>query len=110
MVGSNMSNAQFFDNQREFDEKRAEGRAANMTKKRQYQDDDRSLDGFQSCNASQAKNSPGIRKSSRPTAGKGAAQAELSDSAKKALADFMNTGHTGISEQQLNPVVSSEPE
>ena len=43
---SNATGHQFFDNQREFDEKRVEGRAAHMTKKRQYQDDDKSLDGF----------------------------------------------------------------
>lgn len=42
----NHQNHQFFDNQREFDEKRVESRAANMTKKRQYHDDDKSLDGF----------------------------------------------------------------
>jgi hypothetical protein len=62
---NNPSNHQLFDNQREFDEKRVEGRAANMTKKRQYQDDDKSLDGFQSCNASQAKNPSSVPKSSR---------------------------------------------
>ena len=46
MADGNSSNQQFFDNQREFDEKRVEGRAAPVTKKRQYQDDDKSLDGF----------------------------------------------------------------
>jgi len=46
MADNNPSTHQLFDNQREFDEKRVEGRAAHVTKKRQYQDDDKSLDGF----------------------------------------------------------------
>jgi len=98
MAGSNVPTHQLFDNQREFDEKRVEGRAADVTKKRQYQDDDKSLDGFQSCNASQVKNSSSVRKSSRPKAGTRTAKAELSNSAKKALADFMNTSQTSTSD------------
>lgn len=109
MTDKNAPTHQLFENQREFDEKRVEGRAANITKKRQYQDDDKSLDGFQSCNASQVKNSSSVHKSSRPKVGNRTAKAELSDSAKKALADFMNTSQTSTSDQKPKPVVNAQP-